>query len=600
VVTLLRRRIDTLAFIEANKKHLDRLDKEMRRKYEDRFPDDIPHIDQLPTDVVHRITLKDPNKIIQCRRYNTPRKYREAWTTLLNQHIAAGRLRPSSSSFVSPAFLIPKKDPTALPRWVNDYRALNANTVPDNHPLPRIDEILRDCAKGKIFGKIDMTNSFFQTRIHPDDIKYTAIDTPEGLHEWTVMPQGGRNAPATHQRRMFITLRGLIGKICHAYLDDIIIWSQTVAEHARNVKLVLDALRKASLFCSPKKTSLFCTELDFLGHRISAAGIEADASKAKRILDWPTPKSSSDVRSFLGLVRYLDQFLPSLADHTRFLTPLTTKTNEKDWPGWSKEHQQAFDAIKCLVVSRDCLTTIDHDKLGDNKIFVTCDASDWRVGAMLSVRPTPQTARPVAFDSMQLRKAQLNYPVHEKELLAIVRALKKWRIELLGTPFTVYTDHRTLENFMTQRELSRRQARWQEFFGQYDFSIQYIRGEDNSVADALSRLPPSLDNTPSYVQNTIHMPSAIDNNIKPIALVLSVTPDESLFNDIKNGYQLDPWCVKISKLIGSLPGLRQHDNLLYLNDRLIIPRVTHLRETIFRLAHDELGHFGIDKSYAAI
>ncbi|KAG1795413.1 uncharacterized protein HD556DRAFT_1472931 [Suillus plorans] len=115
IASVLRQRIETLAFIEANKEHLERLDKEMRRKYEDRFPEDIPHIDHLPTDIVHRIRLKDPNKIIQCRRYNTPRKYREAWDTLLNQHIAAGRLRPSSSPFVSPAFLIPKKDPTALP-----------------------------------------------------------------------------------------------------------------------------------------------------------------------------------------------------------------------------------------------------------------------------------------------------------------------------------------------------------------------------------------------------------------------------------------------------------------------------------------------------
>jgi len=445
-----------------------------------------------------------------------------------------------------------------------------------------------------------MTNSFFQTRIHPDDIKYTAINMPEGLHEWTVMPQGGRNAPATHQRRMFIALRGLIGKICHAYLDDIIIWSQTVAEHTKNVKLVLDALRKACLFCSPKKTSLFCTEIDFLGHRISASGIEADASKAKRILDWPIPKSTTDVRSFLGLVRYLDQFLPSLAEHTRELMPLTTKASETQWPGWNDKHQVAFDAIKRLVISRDCLTTIDHDNLGDNKIFVTCDASDWRVGAMLSVGPTPQTARPVAFDSMQLRAAQLNYPVHEKELLAIVRALKKWRIELLGTPFTVYTDHHTLENFLTQRELSRRQARWQEFFGQYDFNIQYIRGEDNLVADALSRLPPDDVNTPTYVRHTASMPSSIGNALKPISLVLSVTPDGSLLNDIKKGYSEDPWCVKLQKLTNSLPGLKCRDGLMYINDRLIIPRITHLCETIFRLAHDELGHFGIDKSYASI
>jgi hypothetical protein len=130
------------------------------------------------------------------------------------------------------------------------------------------------------------------------------------------MPQGGRNAPATHQQRMFIALHPLIGKICHVYLDDIIIWSQSVTEHVKNVQLVLEALWKACLFCSPKKTSLFCTEIDFLGHHISASGIEADASKVKRILDWPVPKSNSDVRTYLGLVRYLDQFLPNLADHT--------------------------------------------------------------------------------------------------------------------------------------------------------------------------------------------------------------------------------------------------------------------------------------------
>lgn len=600
VVSALRKRIDVLAFIAANKKDLDRLDSEMRAKFSDRFPDDIPHIDHLPTDVVHRIHLKDPDKIIQCRRYNTPRKYREAWDTLLNQHIEAGRLRPSSSPYVSPSFLVPKKDPTALPRWVNDYRLLNANTIPDNHPLPRIDEILRDCAKGKIFGKIDMTNSFFQTRIHPDDIKYTAIDTPQGLHEWTVMPQGGRNAPATHQRRMFMALRPLIGKICHAYLDDIIIWSQSVAEHVKNVKLVLEALRKASLFCSPKKTSLFCNEIDFLGHHISAAGIEADTSKVKRILDWPVPTSASDVRSYLGLVRYLDQFLPKLADHTRILTPLTMKSADHEWPGWNSSHQTAFDAIKRLVVSRDCLGTIDHDNMGDNKIFVTCDASDWRTGAVLSVGTSPASARPVAFDSMQLKDAQLNYPVHEKELLSIVRALKKWRMELLGTPFTVYTDHRTLERFMTQRELSRRQARWQEFFAQYDFVIQYIPGEDNTVADALSRLPPEHDDAPPYSKRTSRLPSKLREQVGPAALVLSISPDPSLLNDIIAGYESDPWCVRLSQLTDSLPGLQRRDKLLYLNDRLVVPRVAHLRETIFRLAHDDLGHFGFDKSYGAL
>ena len=132
-----------------------------------------------------------------------------------------------------------------------------------------------------------MTNSFFQTKVHPDDIKWLATHTPWGLYEWMVMPMGVRNVPAVHQQRMTCALRHLIGKICHIYLDDIIIWSQTVEEHEKNVRLVLDALRQASLYCSPKKASLFCIELDFLGHHISARGIEADPKKVAKILDWP-------------------------------------------------------------------------------------------------------------------------------------------------------------------------------------------------------------------------------------------------------------------------------------------------------------------------
>jgi RNase H-like domain found in reverse transcriptase len=144
-----------------------------------------------------------------------------------------------------------------------------------------------------------------------------------------------------------------------------------------------------------------------------------------------------------------------------------------------------------LVISAECLTTIDHECPGENKIFVTCDASDWHIGATLSFSQTWETARPVTFDSMQLKPAEKNYPIHEKELLAIICALKKWCSDLLGTHFYVYTDHQTLENFDTQKDLSRRQLHWQEFMSQYDLTITYIRGEDNTVADVLSRLPPN-------------------------------------------------------------------------------------------------------------
>ncbi|KAJ2911334.1 hypothetical protein MD484_g9080, partial [Candolleomyces efflorescens] len=171
------------------------------------------------------------------------------------------------------------------------------------------------------------------------------------------------------------------------------------------------------------------------------------------------------------------------------LNPLTTKECDKVFPPWTEEHQTAFDAIKRLVTSPECLTVIDHTNPGMNKVFVTTDASDTRMGAVLSYGPSWREARPVAFDSTPFRGAELNYPVHEKELLAIITALKKWRADLLGTEFFIYTDHRTLENFHKQRDFSRRQARWMEYMSQFDGRIVYIKGEDNSVADALSRIP---------------------------------------------------------------------------------------------------------------
>ena len=146
-------------------------------------------------------------------------------------------------------------------------------------------------------------------------------------------------------------LRAHIGKICHVYLDDIIIWSNSIEEHRRNVKTILQALRDAHLYCSEKKTQLFMTELDFLGHHISVRGIEPDIKKVEQIRTWPTPRDAKEVRRFLGLVRYLALFLPRLAEHTSLLTPLTTKDAERAWPGWDGTHDNAFRSIKEICVS---------------------------------------------------------------------------------------------------------------------------------------------------------------------------------------------------------------------------------------------------------
>jgi hypothetical protein len=207
----------------------------LKQDYIDIFPPDIPDTCELPDDVLMRIKLHNNITPMVARAYSCPKKYHTGWKTLIEQHLAAGRIRPSNSDYMSPAFIVPKADLNVLPHWVNDYRKLNLNTVADNHPLPLVKDILRDCTSHKFYRKIDMTNSFFQTRMDPDSIKYTAVNTPFGLYEWCVMPMGLQNSPAVHQRHVTAALRKLIGRICHVYLDDIIIWSESLEEHEQNV-----------------------------------------------------------------------------------------------------------------------------------------------------------------------------------------------------------------------------------------------------------------------------------------------------------------------------------------------------------------------------
>jgi len=525
-VATIRNRIATISIID----DLEKRGNQIRKDYADVFKP-IPHINCLPDEFQARIRLKDVEQTIKNRSYSTPRKFADSWSVLINDHLKAGRIRPSESSFASPAFLIPKSDPTALPCWVNDYRQLNANTISDSHPLPRVDDILNDCAKGHIWSTIDMTNAFFQTQMHPNDVHLTAVNTPLGLYEWLVMPMGLKNAPSIHQRRVTTALRHLIGKICHIFLDDIVIWSRSLNEHEKHLRQVFKVLQAAGLYINPKKCHFFCTEIHFLGHKVSRKGIEADEGKADRILRWPQPTNTHEARSFLGLVRYVANFLPDLAEHTEVLTELTHRSAEKVFPGWDSRYQRAFDGVKKLVTSRECLTTIDLGLMPTHKIFVTTDASDTRSGAVLSFGKTWETARPVAFDSMTFKGAELNYPVHEKELLAIMRALKKWHADLIGVPFQIYTDHKMLQNFIHQRDLSRRQARWMEFFSQYDGHIIYIKGENNTVADALSRLPITTSSNSSDADSVAEAPfhpsivSVLDaSNCDPLIAAVALPP----------------------------------------------------------------------------
>ena len=250
-----------------------------------------------------------------------------------------------------------------------------------------------------------MTNSFFQTQVHSDNIPLTAVTMPFGLYEWTLMPQGLKNSSLIHQQWMNSVLHKHIGKFCHIYIDDIVIWSNSIDEHKWHIDMVMKALESVKRFCNKQKCKFFLLELDFLGHHISAHGIKPNASKVQQIVDWPTLQNLTDVQVFLGLVHYLASFLPLLVEQTWILTPLTMKEAKSNFD-WTVIHQATFKNIKELVVSSGCLTVIDHSNPGNNKIFVTCDVSDWCTGACLSFGETWETTHPVAYDSMQLNSAE--------------------------------------------------------------------------------------------------------------------------------------------------------------------------------------------------
>lgn len=568
----------------SEEKEMAERDARVMADFADVFPDILPALTQEYLDHVrtrHRIKLVDASKTHNQRGFNVPRKWREKWKRMLDEHLAAGRLRPSTSPFASAAFVIPKRDPSAEPRWVNDYRALNDNTVKDRTPLPKPDEVLSEAARARYWGKIDLTNAFFQTPLADEDVEKTAIKTPWGLFEWTTMPQGLCNAPATHQTRINEALRHLIGVCCQAFVDDVIIYSDTLDAHERNVRAVLEALRGAGLFAARKKTQLFTLRAEFLGHVISRDGLSADSSKVDKVKDWPRPRTVAQVQGFLGLVQYLRKFIPLLAEHTAILTPLTKK-GVTDIPRlWGEREERAFEAIKRIVTSLPVLRPLDQDS--DETIWLMTDASNVGLGAVLLQGHDWKTAHPCGFWSRQYIPAERNYPTHKQELLGVVAAMKAWRLELLGVKFKVLTDHDTLRHFKTQQTLSKRQSRWMEVLADYDYELAYIPGKKNAVADAMSRY------------------SFASEPVMAVCGISTTSLSNEFLQRVREGYQEDAFCVQVRRNLDSAPGFKERVGLLFFErDRLVVPEDAEVREALLHDAHDALGHFGPRKSLRAL
>jgi hypothetical protein len=558
---------------------------ELIQGYSDVMPDELPSGLPPSRGVDMKIRLLPLKQPPFRPTYRLARKELEELRKQLEDLLAKGFIRPSTSPFGAPVLFVRKKEGDL--RMCVDYRMLNDLTIKDRYALPRIDELFDQLCGSTVFSKIDLRSGYHQIRISEEDTYKTAFRTRYGHYEFMVMPFGLTNAPATFMRLMNDVFRPLLDKCVVVFLDDILVFSRTHEEHQEHLRMVFDLLRQNKLYAKLSKCQFGASEVEFLGHVIGVDGIKPMQDKVAAIIDWAAPANVTEVRSFLGLTGYYRRFIRGYA---ALALPLTHLTKDEVPFRWTKETQQAFDALKKAIVSAPVLAMPNVDI----PFAVTTDASNYAVAAVLS-QNGPSGDHPVAFMSKTLSDAERKYGTYDKEMLAILEAIKLWRPYLAYEKFQVLTDHATLTRLFKQKELNQRQTRWVEALSEYDFDIIHKPGKTNVVADALSRRREALNTAVSTTSADgftarIFIGYDKDKFFTGVKSVLRGESDARTFaaRKIQRQFRLDDTGL-IYEMRDTKP-------------RLCIPDYDDLRLEIIRDNHDSkvAGHLGVEKTSDAI
>ncbi|UYV83886.1 hypothetical protein LAZ67_X000509, partial [Cordylochernes scorpioides] len=529
----------------------------------------------------HRINTGDakPSKKMPYRVSPSERKVIQEE---VDRMMEMGVVQPSESPWASPVVLVRKKDGSV--RFCVDYRGLNKMTKKDVYPLPRVDDAL-DCLKGaNIYSTIDLKAGYWQIGIDEADREKTAFITPDGLFEFKVMPFGLCNAPATFERMMDNLLKGLRWTICLCYLDDVVIFADNFPDHLRRLEVVLNCFKRAGLKLNPGKCSFGASNIKILGHQVNKDGIRPNDDKIKAVSQFPIPKNLQQLRSFLGLSSYDRRFIKNYADIARPLNSLLSKGTKFQW---NTDQERAFQKLKNALTSKPVLGHFDDDAPTE----LHTDASGYGIGAVLAQKQG-NGEKVIAYASRTLLKSEKNYSTTERECLAIVWAIGKFRPYLFGRPFKVITDHHSLCWLTNLKDPAGRLARWALRLQEYDVSIVYKTGRMHKDADCLSINP--IENTEKVFNDDI--------------------PTLFLLSDISKEQEKDPYITGIIKEI-SQPSPAKKDNkfqvvngILYRKNYdptglpllLVIPR--HLRMEILGDLHDAptAGHLSFAKTYDRI
>ena len=389
-----------------------------------------------------------------------------------------GVIEISDSPWSSPIVLVTKKGGDT--RFCVDFREVNNITRKDAYPLPRIEDNLDALQGAHWYSTLDLLSGFWQVEVAPEDRDVTAFSVAGlGLYRFVTMPFGLTNAPATFERLMERILRGLQWSIAVLYLDDVVVFANTVQDHFDRLGQVLARFREAGLKLKPSKCQLLRHRVDFLGHVVSKDGVEVDPKKVDKVVNWPPPKTLTNLRSFLGLCTYYQSFIKDYSSIARPLFALTEKGAEFIW---TEGHQESFEELKRLLTSAPILAYPRPDA----PFVLDTDASDLGLGAVLG-QVQDGVERVIRYGSRTLQKPERNYCVTRRELLAIVTFVKQFQHYLVGSRFLVRTDHAALFWLLRKREPVGQMARWTAFLQQFDMCIEHRPGKKHGNADALSR-----------------------------------------------------------------------------------------------------------------
>ena len=469
---------DVLANLDDKLNHLEPEQREELKRLLLSYKEVFPDVPGRTTAAVHDVDVGSTMPIKQHAYRMSPDKVQLS-NKEIEYMLEHDIIQPSTSSWSSPCVLVPK--PNGTVRFCTDYRKLNSVTKTDVYPIPRVDDCVDRVGSARYLTKIDLLKGYWCVPLTERGREVSAFVTTAGLFEYNVMPFGMKNAPATFQRMMENVLHGLDHS--HAYIDDVVVRSDTWEEHCANIQELLDRLVSAKLTVNLCKSEFACATVTYLGFEIGQGKLAPIDAKVKAISDYPPPCDKKGVRRFLGMTGYYRKFCKNFA---QLALPLTNLLKKESKFVWTSICQVAFDRLKQVLCHHPILKMPNFRK----EFELAVDASDVAAGGVLlqGDSENEELKHPVAYFSKKFDSHQKHYSTIEKELLALILSVQHFEVYINGLrSLKVYTDHNPLVFLRKMKNKNRRLLNWSLLLQEYNLEIVHIKGKDNVIADSLSR-----------------------------------------------------------------------------------------------------------------